>query len=289
MPLLGQNLSRALSSAAILAPGLIGTSIALALQKTQPNLDLRIWARRREAARALQTLIPSCFASDDLQAVLRDARLIVLCCPVPAMAALAKSIAQWAPSDAIVTDAGSVKQPVVQALEPVFGARFIGSHPMAGSEQSGHQAGRSDLFQGATCILTPTDRTAPDTQNTVRAFWESLGCQIRQMSPLDHDHAIARISHLPHAVASALVLAACGENPELQSLSGGGYRDTSRIALGPAPMWADIFLGNRDEVLASLDALREQLAFLRLLMEREDLQALTAYLEKARAVRLQLK
>src|SRR5690606_6547917 len=150
-----------------------------------------------------------------------------LATPVETMPALAAQVAQAALApDAVVTDVGSVKGSVVQALTPLLGDRFLGSHPMAGSEKTGVATARADLFEGAACLLTPGPGQAA---RRLRAFWESLGCRVLAMSPEEHDRKVARISHLPHWLAVVTTLAALRGDPEAVACAAGGFRDTTRV------------------------------------------------------------
>ena len=150
------------SRLAIIGPGLLGGSIAMAAREKMPGARISIWARREEALVDVGKRGIADFASTDLKAVTADADMIVFCVPIGVMAPLAEKMATFVSKDALITDVGSVKAPVVESLAPIFAgrARFVGSHPMAGSEQTGIEAARADLFEGAVCILTP-ERTRP--------------------------------------------------------------------------------------------------------------------------------
>jgi prephenate dehydrogenase len=201
------------------------------------------------------------------------------------MRALAEKIAPALSRDATVTDVGSVKTGIVRQLEGVLGDRFVGSHPMAGSEQSGFDAARADLFEGAACIITPTSSSRAASAETVRNLWESVGCRLMVMSPEEHDRRVARVSHLPHAVAAALVNAISLAVPEAGALAGGGYRDTTRIAASPAAMWREILCENRTELVAGLGDFSNALEDMRKMILSNDSEALESFLERARAIR----
>ena len=186
-----------------------------------------------------------------------------------------------------MTDVASVKMPVEREVAPILQgrARWIGSHPMAGSEDSGFSAARADLFRGAAIILTPTSSTPSTTTREAEVFWQTLGGRVLQMPAEEHDRSVARISHLPHAVAAALVRAA-GKSD--LALVGPGYRDTTRIAAGPSALWAEILLGNREEVLAGLQELRGGLQKLETALEKADATALAKFLDEAAQIRRNL-
>ena len=259
----------------------------MALGRYSTAWDISLWARRPDAAEEAARVLPHCAVSTNLSEVVESCDLAVLCTSPHAIAAAGPELKKLLPPSAIVTDAGSVKAKIVAALEPVLGGRFVGAHPMAGSEQNGIQAAREDLFDGAVCILTPTASTDPSALEAVRAMWSAAGCVLREMGASEHDRAIARISHLPHATAASLVHAAVGANPSLAELGGGGYRDSTRIAGGPESMWTEIFLDNRDELLAGITDLQTALETLKVALQNGHQNALEAFLYDARRLRSQ--
>jgi prephenate dehydrogenase len=286
MPLLGQDLSGALNRrVTILGPGLIGGSLAMALRRSGHFRDISIWARRAEAALEAASLLPDCRVSHDLAAAVADSEIAVLCLSPHAIEAIGPELVKYLPKQAVVTDAGSVKGKIVAQLQAVFGGRFIGAHPMAGSEQSGIRAARETLYDGAVCILTPTPITDTSARNLAAELWTAAGCTLQEMSPEAHDRAMARISHLPHAAAAALVHAALGADPSLVRLAGGGYRDSTRIAGGPEGLWAEIFLDNSAEVLNGIHDLQTALETLKLGLESGNRSAVEAFLADARTLR----
>ena len=274
-----------LKSVAILSPGLIGGSLALALRARCPQVDIRIWARRESALFEVVERL-ECFASQNLEPVVSGADAVVFCMPVDAIESIALNCVPYVAKDALVTDVCSVKRPVVECLEPIFGERFIGAHPMAGGEQAGLIAAREDLFDRAICLLTPTVRTSAEFISKGELFWSLVGCQTEQLSPEEHDLAIGYISHLPHAVAAMVVEAVRRRQPAWQELSGPGYRDTTRVAAGSSDLWRGILLANRAAVLEALRdfiQLSEEFAGL---IEHGDGEGVAAFLEGARSLRL---
>lgn len=279
MPVHPENFPSALRTVAIYGPGLIGGSLALALRGKAD--DVRVWARRAEAARETERAVPGCKAFTSVEQAAEGADFVVFCTPVGAMPEIAGRIGKHLATGAVVTDAGSVKGTVVKALEPIFGGAFVGSHPMAGSERSGLAAARGDLFEGAACVVTPTKTTAPETVERVCGLWTDVGCRIIEMPPEEHDRAAARISHLPHAVAAALVNSIEGHAPESLRLAGGGYRDTTRIAAGPEGMWREILLENKAELLAGLEDFTEMIEELKTHLSEGNGPALEKFLARA--------
>ena len=234
--------------------------MALALRAKLPETKISVWGRRPEQlAQILKRGIADAVETDPVAAV-RNANLVVLCTPVGAMRELASTIAPHLAADAVVTDAGSVKVPVVEQLTPILHGRFVGAHPMAGSERSGLSAARANLFNGAPCIVTPVPESDAKAVATVNDIWRQLGCTMTTMAPLDHDRLVARISHLPHAMAFALVnLVLDTLPPGSQNLAGGSFRDATRVAASDPALWTGIFTENRTEVAASLCEMAELL------------------------------
>lgn len=257
----------------------------MALGRTEHFRHISIWARREEAVREAASILPHCKVSNNLATATDGCDLAVICLSPHAIESMGPELKKHLTAQAVVTDAGSVKGRIVPALEEVFGGRFIGSHPMAGSEQSGIRAAREDLYDGAVCILTPTAKTDPCALRMVAGMWSEAGCAIQEMSPEIHDRAMARISHLPHAAAAALVHAALGKDPSIARLAGGGYRDSTRIAGGPETLWAEIFLDNKNEVLNGIHDLQTALETLKIGIKSGNRSAVEAFLADARKLR----
>lgn len=275
---------------AILGPGLLGGSIALALRERQPGTRVHLWARRESALEVIRQAGAAHLASTDVADVVKGASLVVLATPVEIMGDLAARIAPHLSAGALVTDVGSVKQTVVASVNTALSGAgtFLGSHPMAGSEKAGFEAARGDLFEQATCIVTPSEGSCHTTVQRLSAWWSALGCNILTMSPEEHDRKVARISHLPHAVAAAVVRAALAAQPDAALCSGNGFRDATRIAAGDPALWTGIFLENRQEVLSALEDARREMALLVEILKRMDEGALTRFLAEARTLRMQV-
>jgi prephenate dehydrogenase len=254
---------------AILGPGLIGGSIALALRRADGS-HVTLWARRAEAVS--EALAAGCAdaVTADLAAAVNDADLVVLCVPVGAMAGLAAKIAPVISRECIVTDVGSVKGPVLAELRPIFrgGGRFVGSHPMAGSEHTGLAAARANLFAGATCIVTPDAETDAAALAEVAEFWQRLGCRVVELPAAEHDECVALVSHLPHLLAATLINTVAARNEHAFRVVGPGFRDTTRVASGPTAMWREILRENSAAVLPAIDALIAKLAEFRQTLAR---------------------
>ena len=268
---------------AIFGPGLIGGSVALALRARSPETKISIWGRRPDQlAEILKQGIADSVESDPAAAV-RHADLVVLCTPVGSMKDLAQSMLPGLPPSASVTDAGSVKAGVVTQLESILGGRFIGAHPMAGSERSGLGAAQAHLFEEAPCLVTPTAQSNEASLRAVREFWKSLGCVITTMDAAEHDRLVARISHLPHALAFALVnLIVDTLPPEAQQLAGGSFRDATRVAASDPLLWTGILTENRNEVAAALREMSKLLKSMATALGDENPDSLLDFLKRAK-------
>lgn len=273
------------ASVAVFGPGLLGGSILLALQERQPAIRRVAWARRPEALQPLGTAAHLA-TTDPLQAA-REAELIILCTPIGTMPGLLRSILPALTTHHLVTDVGSVKGPVHEALAPLARDHclWLGCHPMAGSDKSGFQHARRDLFHGAVTLLTPVKETPPAALDRLTAFWTALGSRIICLTPSEHDQAVAAISHLPHLLAAVLV----NSIPDTAaSCAGPGFRDVTRIAAGPSEMWTEILLQNRPSVLQALDRFLAETRAARQALEAGDATALRTLLDKACQLRRSL-
>jgi prephenate dehydrogenase len=272
----------------ILGAGLLGGSLGLAARQRRLAGKVVIWARRPEVADDAWRLGAADEATIDLSRAVSGAGLVIFATPMGAMRPLAEQIRSVLPRDCVVSDVGSVKYPVVNELTAIF-PRFIGAHPMAGSEQSGLEAARRDLFQAATCILTPRADSDPSALQLVHDFWVQLGCQVRTLPPQQHDEIVARVSHLPHLVAAAVVNLVCRDDDRLLNFVGPGFKDFSRIASGPAELWTEIALQNRQEIARALEQLIEELTRLRGALHNADAGELKVMLKRAKHYRDELR
>lgn len=272
----------------IVGVGLLGGSLGLALRALE-DLPWQVtgYGHRQASLQAALEIGAIDRAADDLATAVADADMVVLCTPVGLFEGLLTKMAPHLKAGAIVTDVGSTKRSIVAAAKCLLpdGVRFLGSHPMAGSEKRGVEFARTDLFQGATCIVTPTPETGADTLDAVESLWRSLGMQVVRLSPEDHDRLLADVSHLPHALAAALVAM---QKPDALPLAGKGFLDTTRIAGGDGALWRDILLDNRDNLRDSIARLRDQLARLLTMLDEGQAKELARWLDAAAARRQDL-
>lgn len=253
---------------AVLGSGLLGGSIALAAQSRMQGVAVVLWGRREDSIREAKELGIT-YATTDLVDAVSEADMIILATPVGAMLQILDSVSKIKSlKDIIITDVGSVKltpRDTLEAVAQAAGACYIGSHPMAGSEQAGIHAARANLFMGAACVITNDFNHSEEKVTLLRDFWEALGCECYQTSSEEHDRVMARISHLPHLLASVGALVGL-KYSEDRKFAGNGLRDTTRVASGHPAMWAEILLRNRGAIKEPIEEaighLRDVLAFL---------------------------
>jgi prephenate dehydrogenase len=275
------------SHVALIGVGILGGSLGLALRERRPTVRITGYVRRPETVLLCQQRDVAHHVSTDLAAAVRDADLIVLCTPIGQFTTLTEAVLPYLRPNAIITDIGSTKASVVHSLEPLClqsNARFVGSHPMAGSEQTGVASARSNLFVDARCVVTPTLNTSQSALESVLELWKSVGAVPLIMDALEHDAVVSRSSHLPHVVAALLarhVLDPSHPSPQ-RILCASGFRDTTRIASGSPEMWRDIALSNRDALLTTLTSWSQDLASFIHALENNDAKTLESLFRQAK-------
>jgi cyclohexadieny/prephenate dehydrogenase len=277
---------------AIIGVGLIGSSIARGARLRNAAERIVLADRSGETLARAEALALGDKSTSDLASAVSNADCVILCAPVGANESVGRAIASSLKPGAIVSDVGSVKGAVIAILTPVLPrhAHFIPAHPVAGTEQSGPDAGFASLFVNRWCILTPPEGTDPDAVRKVRAFWEALGSNVEIMSADHHDLVLAITSHVPHLIAYNIVGTAADleevTRSEVIKFSAGGFRDFTRIAASDPTMWRDVFLHNKDAVLEMLGRFSEDLTALQRMIRHDDGNGLFALFTRTRAVRL---
>jgi len=270
-----------LSSVAIVGTGLIGGSIGLGLRKFRLAEKIIGVGRRQASLRVARRVGAVTNTTVELPKGVAEAELVVVCTPVAGIVEHVREVARHCPQGTLITDVGSTKETIVAALDEGLprDCRFLGGHPLAGSEKSGAGHARAELFEGRLAILTPTRNTRAEDFDLLERFWEGLGSVVVQMSAEEHDRAVAMTSHLPHVVAAALA-AAVPEN--LFRLSGTGILDSTRLAAGDPVLWGQILALNRQHVLSALEKYGAELAALHAAIRDEDQAALERLLTIAK-------
>jgi prephenate dehydrogenase len=278
-------------SVAIIGVGLLGASLSLAMRRNGLCGSITGYGRKEEnLKRAKKAGIIDDYRLDVASAV-DGADLVVLCTPVGLFTSVASDMRTGLERGAIVTDVGSVKGRLVAELEALMpeGVNFIGSHPIAGGDKSGIDEARHDLFTGARCIITPTGQSEKTALDTVTSIWKKVGGRVEVMNPFLHDEVFALISHLPHLVAYALVNTVESVNPDSIEYSGGGLRDSTRIAMSSPELWRDISMFNRENLLNVLDVFRDNIDRISRCIEANDWEWLEKEFARAQKLRLRLK
>ncbi|WP_414664221.1 prephenate dehydrogenase [Horticoccus sp. 23ND18S-11] len=281
----------ALAQLTILAPGLLGGSVARAARERHAAERIVLWARRPEARQQLREQ-PWCDdVADTPEEAVRNASLVVVAAPVDLIIPLTKQIAPSLPAGAIVTDVGSVKGDIARLGGAALASRahFIGAHPMAGSEKTGWEHGQAGLFNRRTCFVTPLPESDPQAVETVVSFWRALGAEVVTVGADEHDEIVAHISHLPQVIASTLCSFLAQKNSAWRNHAGGGLRDTTRIAGSDPQLWRSILEQNRDEVLRALRKYEDELHQFQIALANRDYVDVVARLERGRAYRDQFR
>ena len=275
---------------AVFGVGLIGGSFALALRRAGAVAHV-VGVGRSQAnlAHAVELGAIDEIATDAANA-LDDADLVLVAVPVQQTEPVLQQIAQRLEPGTAVTDGGSTKRDVIAAARRALGSKldqFVPAHPIAGAELSGVQAATAELYRGRTVVVTPLIGARAEVHTRVAQAWLACGARLVEMTPERHDAVLAAVSHLPHALAFALVdmIAGRADADELFSFAGAGFRDFTRLASSSPEMWRDICLANRDLVLAELGAYRDRLAALEQHLQRADGPALERMFDSARAAR----
>ena len=275
---------------AILGAGLIGGSVGLALKAGRPQVEVVGFDANPASARAAVERGALDHTAPSLEEAVAGADLVLLCMPVDQIPQAMVDLVTLVADGAVITDVGSAKGRVVAEGERLFGARFVGGHPMAGSERQGIHAAAPDLFVDAPWVLTPTVRTASPTYAAVAAFVSLLGARPVALDPATHDALVARLSHLPQLAASAIVELAvgAGDRDELLGLAGPGFRDVTRIAASDPGLWVAIIKANTKAVLDGLSVLGTRLDDLGATIREGRWSELESFLRSARNARLEL-
>lgn len=285
MDRMSQTNSLKLDSVGVVGLGLIGGSFARALKAL--NLATRVVGFESSAEHVKQALelgfVDKAYTNFD-QGV-RELDLILISTPVSVIPATIFELAPLVSPNTILTDAGSVKLPILESIrqQGLQHLRFVGGHPIAGGEQFGPKSGNAHLFKNKRFVLTPTEDTHLPSLELVRQLWKNLGCLVETMHPMEHDQIFAEVSHLPHLMAYATILAIANHgDPSILKHHGAGLKDYARIASSSPRMWSDIFVDNRECLLKSLDRLTDTLQQWRHWIVEQDRQQLESELKQAK-------
>jgi len=271
----------------VIGLGLLGGSVTLAILRSLPRIKVVGYTHRPSTRRRAKKLIVASEVIGDIKKSVSGAELVIMATPICTFEQIFSTIADALPRACIVTDTGSTKVLPHRWADKKLPktAHYVGSHPIAGSEQRGIEFARDDLFDQTTCILTKTKKANRQAVQTLKKFWSDIGCSVKLMTPAEHDRIFANISHLPHIVAAALINA---NNSEELKLAGKGFIDTSRVASGPANVWADILLTNANNTTKGIDKIIAELSKLKKAIKSENKEQIEKLLTAARQKRTSL-
>jgi prephenate dehydrogenase len=269
------------TSLGIVGVGMMGGSVALAALRAGYRVFLY---DRMPSGKLKEAKFRKASVVNDLAELVSNSRLIVLATPIGALAELGCALSELVGPNHVVSDLASVKRPIADLLAAAFRNRceYVPAHPMAGSEKSGAEAARDDLFTGAVTMICPELAAKAESVACVTAFWEKLGTRVVLVSVPAHDQLVAVMSHLPHLVAALLVKHAARTNRLALDLCGPGFRDATRIASGSPELWAEILLSNADAVQEHLHAFKRALEEAITLLAEKDAKKLQALLDEAK-------
>lgn len=271
----------------VIGLGLLGGSISSAVRHRLPAVSVVAYSHRAATRAKARRLAIATEVAEELSEAVNDVDVVILATPVFTFAEYFAHLNKLVRRGCIITDVGSTKVlPHRWAREQLTdGAFYIGSHPIAGSEQRGIEFARDDLFVDARCILTTTQGANRVALGALRRFWSDLGCSVETMTAAEHDRILANVSHLPHVIATGLVNAS---DPQDMKSAGKGFLDSTRIASGPADIWTDVLLANADNIVAGIDRVLAELTGVRHALKAEDRQTIQTLLEEARRKRAAL-
>jgi len=273
---------------AIVGLGLIGGSVAKDVRRLGLAREILGYDHNEEYHKEIKSEKLVDYLSNAPDEKLSQAELVLLAVPVKSFKNILPLILPNISSTAILTDTGSVKSPLLKMMysHDYKKIRFLGGHPIAGSENFGPAAAQNDLFVGKRCIITPEEKTDKDSIRIVRGFWESMGAKVSEMDPEYHDQIFASVSHLPHILAYACIHAISNKDTqEALKHSGAGLKDFSRIASSSPDMWADIFLENQENLLPRVSAFKEVLSSLEEKIKKNDKKKLVQLLALSKEAR----
>ncbi|MGB7318828.1 MAG: prephenate/arogenate dehydrogenase family protein [Planktotalea sp.] len=276
---------------ALIGLGLIASSLYWAIKRDGLANEVTGYARSAETRDTAREIGLCDTIYDTAAEAVEGADLVVLCVPVGAMDSVAKEIAPALKKGATVTDVGSVKQAVIEAVGPHLpeGVHFVPSHPMAGTEHSGPRSGFAELFENRWFLIVPVEGSDVDAVDRIEALWRGIGSNTARMDPAHHDLVVAVTSHAPHLIAYTMVGVADDlgrvTDREVINYSAAGFRDFTRIAASDPTMWRDVFLNNKDATLEILGRFTEELFALQRAIRTGDGEMLHDYFTRTRAIR----
>ncbi len=276
---------------ALIGLGLIASSMFWSIRRGNLANAVVGYAKSKKTRETAKRIGLCDHVSDNLEETVNNADLVVLCIPVGVMSEVVAQIAPYLKAGSTLSDVGSVKKAVIDAVEPLVPANvhFVPAHPLAGTEHSGPESGFSTLFDNRWCILVPTSSSAPSAVEQLTSLWTGMGALVDHMDADHHDLVLAVTSHAPHLIAYTMVGVADDlsrvTDKEVINYSAAGFRDFTRIASSDPTMWRDVFLSNKDATLEILGRFTEELFSLQRAIRTENGDMLFEYFSRTRGIR----
>lgn len=273
---------------AIIGLGLMGGSLAMAIRRNRFALEVSAWGRRAESRAQAREMQLADSVPETIEETVADADLVVLCVPVCSTPAVLQQLRPFLREGAVITDVGSTKAWVVEQCRALTSTpgMFVGSHPVAGSQKTGLDAARADLYENSVCVVTPDAVSSPNAVEAVSALWQAAGCRVVSLSPHEHDLLLARSSHLPHITAAALTRTVCQDGAHsIADFCGNGFRDSTRIAAGSELLWRDILKTNSQALSAEIERMIAELRSIQNALDARNWDDVAAWLSAARQLR----
>jgi len=268
----------------IIGTGLIGGSIALSARKNGLADEIIGICRHDKTVKLAKKLKIVDSISKDIKNI-AGSDLVIFATPVETIKKLAPVVSKLVDKKCVITDVGSTKMSIVRLLDSKF-ENFLGSHPLAGSQNRGIAFANSGILKGSACILTPTANTSSMALIKIKRFWRRLGVKTVEMPPGQHDAIVSLTSHLPHLLAFCLITITPSSHFRFAA---GGFKDTTRIAASDSEIWSDIFLNNSSNLINSLDSLQKQLKWFRNAISKKNSAAIKKYINRAKEKRILLR
>jgi prephenate dehydrogenase len=271
----------------VLGMGLLGASVSLSILRSLKGVKVVGYSHRESTRQKAREMSVADEVADDLCQCVADSDVVILASPICTFEGVMAEIAPCLKDGCIVTDVGSTKGSPHKWAGQLLGknVRYVGSHPIAGSEQRGVEYARDDLLAGAQCIITHTAKTDADAVAVLEKMWTEMGCVVSLMTPAVHDRTFGAVSHVPHITAAALINAS---DDEQMKFAGKGFIDTTRVASGPANVWSDILTTNPLNTARGVDKVIKELTKLSDAIKKGDQAKIEKLLEKARGKRAKL-
>ena len=267
----------------IIGSGLLGASLGMAVSKNGLAQNIKVWARREETLSHCNAQDWCTYTESDLERSVKGSEFVIICTPVGSIPEILKRIISVSDEGTIITDVGSVKSEICYVGDDCTTnakAEFIGSHPMAGSENSGMKYADINLFEEKPCIVTPTKKSSRNTVDKTMKFWSELNMYVYELLPEEHDDAVSYFSHLPHLISSCLAHNLEKKPETWRKISGNGIRDTTRIAAGDPDLWRQIFMMNKEKLLSALEDWEQSLMNFKDIIKNDDNEKILSFLKK---------